>query len=194
LATDPDETARAAELRTVRAVAAGDETAFARLVGEHGPALLRFAQSVLGDPAEAEDVVQETFVRLWKHAGAWQPQARLRTWLHTLCYHRSVDRLRARRPSLDPTILDEVPDSGLAPDAALIRAEEAASLGKALGALSHRQRTAVALFHFQELSQAECAAIMDLSQDAFESLLARARRQLRAALADDEDGSEGSHG
>ena len=66
------------------------------------------------------------------------------------------------------------------PDAALLRSETVRSVREAIARLPHRQRTAVLLFHFQELAQREAAGIMGISEPAFESLLARARRQMRA--------------
>ena len=182
MATPSDEQARASDLRRLQAVAAGDQATFAGLVDEHGPALLRFTASMLGSTAEAEDVVQETLVKLWQAAATWKPQARLATWLHTVCYNRAIDRLRGRRGFVDVSALDEREDEGPLADAGLIRQETVASVRDALRLLPQRQRTALLLFHFQELPQAECAAVMELSESAFESLLARARRALRGLL------------
>ena len=172
----------AREVAEMRAIASGDPAAFARLIDRESPRLLRFAHGLLGTLEEAEDVVQDTLIRLYENAGGWEPQARIGTWLHRICYNRSIDKLRRRRALVDESVLDEMPDSAELPDSALLRSETVRSVREAIARLPHRQRTAVLLFHFQELAQREAAGIMGISEPAFESLLARARRQMRALL------------
>jgi len=186
LAKDMDSDA-AREVAEMRAIASGDPAAFARLIDRESPRLLRFAHGLLGTLEEAEDVVQDTLIRLYENAGGWEPQARIGTWLHRICYNRAIDKLRRRRALVEESVLDEMPDSAELPDAALLRSETVRSVREAIARLPHRQRTAVLLFHFQELAQREAAGIMEISEQAFESLLARARRQMRAIL----DVSEG---
>jgi RNA polymerase sigma-70 factor (ECF subfamily) len=174
---------REAEFAEIRAVAAGDQGAFSRLIGRESPKLLRFAQGILGNAEEAEDVVQEALIRLWEVAATWTPDARIGTWLHTVAYNRSVDRLRRRRDFVDGSALDEMADpSPLAQDN-LEQGELAQSVRDAVERLPHRQRSAVLLFHLQELPQSEAARVMGISESAFESLLARARRQMRQWLS-----------
>ncbi len=172
----------------MRAVASGDPAAFARLIDRESPRLLRFAHGLLGTIEEAEDVVQDTLIRLYENAASWEPQARIGTWLHRVCYNRSIDKLRRRRTFVDEAMLDEVPDSAELPDSALLRSEAVLSVREAVERLPYRQRTAILLFHFQELAQREAAGIMGISEPAFESLLARARRQIRALLDRPGDG------
>jgi len=167
----------------MRAIAVGDAQAFARLIDREAPRLLRFARGILGSPEEAEDLVQDTLLRLWENAAAWKPEARIGTWLHRVCYNRSIDRLRRRRSFVGDSALEEMPDASEPADRNLIRGEAEQSLRAAIERLPHRQRTAVLLFHFQELPQREAAAIMEVSETAFESLLARARRQMRQWLS-----------
>ena len=174
---------RAVELAEIRAIASGDAAAFERLIGRETPRLLRFAQGMLGTLEEAEDVVQDTLLRLWQNAGVWKPEARIGTWLHTVCYNRAIDRLRRRRVLFDENALEALADQSELADAGLVRREAARSVGEAIGRLPHRQRTAVLLFHFQELPQRDAAHVMGISETAFESLLARARRQMRRMLS-----------
>jgi RNA polymerase sigma-70 factor, ECF subfamily len=166
-------------------VAAGDRTAFAAIVAEETPRLLRFATSILGSgQAESEEIVQEALIRLWRQADNWQPDGRIATWLHRVTYRLAIDVIRRRRPSVAiETVEDVLEDSALEPETRLIRAEDARALRDAVDALPERQKTAIVLCHFQGLAQAEAAAVMDVSEAAYESLLARARRRLRAALA-----------
>ena len=181
----------AADAPRMAAIAAGDEQAFAALVEEASARLLRFARSMLGNAEEAEDAVQETFLRLYERAARWQPEARIGTWLHRVCYNNCIDRLRRRRPEADPAILAGMADERPLAEAGMVAAEAAARVRAAIGALPQRQRSALLLFHYQELTQREAATIMAVSEDAFESLLARARRQLKRALADTDHPAEG---
>ena len=165
-------------------VAAGDEAAFAALVRVESPRLLRFTRSLLS-PAEAEEVVQEALLRLWQQAESWQPKGRVSTWLHHVAYRLCIDRLRRRRPSVAiDEVEDDLEDPAVAPDQRLIRVAEAGAVRAAIAQLPERQRMAILLCHFQELSQAEGAAVMAIGEEAYESLLARGRRRLRALLAE----------
>jgi RNA polymerase sigma-70 factor, ECF subfamily len=174
---------RAQELAEIRAIAEGDEAAFARLIGREAPRLLRFAQGILGSADEAEDLVQEVVLKLWEAAAAWVPEARISTWLHRVTYNGAIDRLRRRRDFVDAEALDEIADPAPLADGAMERGERARSVRDAVDRLPHRQRSAVLLFHFQDLPQSEAARVMGVSESAFESLLARARRQMRHWLA-----------
>jgi RNA polymerase sigma-70 factor (ECF subfamily) len=176
------------------AIASGDETAFARLVGEQSPPLLRFTRTLLtAGTAEAEEIVQETFLRLWQQAGTWQPNGRVATWLHQVAYRLCIDTLRRRRRSVSVDVADteDIVDETPRPDQRLLRMEDIRAVRAAIEQLPERQRTALVLFHFQEMSQADAAAVMSIGESAFESLLARARRRLRLDLSAD-DGEGGS--
>jgi RNA polymerase sigma-70 factor (ECF subfamily) len=176
-ASDPDEALLAR-------VAEGDAAAVRALVGRKLPRLLGLAQRMLGDPAEAEDVAQETFLRIWRQAPNWRTgQAKFDTWLHRVALNLCFDRLRRRReiPTEEPP---EQLDEGPAPDRALEAHDTGKRVGAALAKLPDRQREAVVLCHYQELGNIEAAAVMGVTVEALESLLSRGRRALRAALAD----------
>ena len=162
----------------------GDPTAAQALVARKLPRITALAGRMLGDPVEAEDVAQETFLRAWKHAPTWTAgPARFDTWLHRVALNLCYDRLRRKRerPTAEPP---EQVDTGPAPDRGLHAADVSRRVQAALDALPERQREAVVLCHYQELGNIEAARIMDVSVEALESLLARGRRALRAALAD----------
>jgi RNA polymerase sigma-70 factor, ECF subfamily len=177
--------ALAADAALARAIAAGHQSAFVALLDKESPRLLRFTRSLIGDGAEAEDVVQEALLALWRAAPGWRPEALLTTWLHRVCYTRSIDRLRRRRDMAD---LDALEDGTGAqtegPDGGIAARERVRSLHQALAQLPPRQRTAITLFHLQELSQRDAAAVMEVSEEALESLLARGRRRLRELLSE----------
>jgi RNA polymerase sigma-70 factor (ECF subfamily) len=183
-----DEDAASIGLAEMRAIAAGDSAAFRRLIERESPRLLRFALGMLGSLEEAEDVVQEALLSLWENAATWRPEARIGTWLYRVSYNRAIDRLRRRRNFVDDSVLIEFPDAAEPPDLRLVRGEAVHDLREAVARLAPRQRTAVLLFHFQELPQREVAEIMGISEPALESLLARARRRMRFWL-----GVEGDH-
>ena len=177
-----------ADQNLMAAIAAGDTRAFARVVAEVSPQVLRFARSILvSSPGEAEEVLQEALLRLWQQAEDWQPQGRISTWLHRVTYRLCIDCLRRHRPSV---ALDDVEAvlADAAPSAivALTRLDDVRAVQAAVAALPPRQRTAVVLFHYQGLGQTEAAAVMGIGERAYESLLARGRRALRISLSDGE--------
>jgi RNA polymerase sigma-70 factor (ECF subfamily) len=162
----------------------GDPAAAQALVARKLPRITGLAARMLGDPVEAEDVAQETFLRAWKQAPRWKEgSARFDTWLHRVALNLCYDRLRRRReqPTAEPP---EQTDTGAAPDRGLLAADVGRRVAAALQALPERQREAVVLCHYQELGNIEAAGVMEVSVEALESLLARGRRSLRAALKD----------
>lgn len=176
-ASDPDES-------LVRRVAAGDPAAVRALAARKLPRLMSLAQRMLGEAAEAEDVAQEAMIRAWRQAPTWTPgAARFDTWLHRVALNLCYDRLRRRREVTVETQPDMV-DDGPAPDRGLEAADVGRRVSRALQALPDRQREAVTLCHYQELSNIEAAAVMGVSVEALESLLSRGRRALRTALSD----------
>jgi len=181
---DPDED-------LVRRVGKGDPAAIQAMVARKLPRMLALAHRMLGDAVEAEDVAQEALLRAWRQAPRWVTgKAKFDTWLHRVALNLCYDRLRRRREV--PT--DAPPDrrdEGPAPDRGLLAADVGAAVNDALARLPDRQREAIVLCHYQELSNIEAAGLMDVSIEALESLLSRGRRALRLALADHRPGAEG---
>lgn len=175
--------ARAADAELMRRVATGDAGASRILVDRELGPLIALAYRILGNRAESEDVAQESFLRLWRMARRWQPRAKVRTWLTRVAYNLSIDRLRVRKPT-DPIDEAALPAPGGGPSSALQRDQVAHIVEAAIALLPERQRAAIALVHYQEFSNIEAAETLGVSVDALESLLARGRRSLRGALAD----------
>ena len=159
-------------------VAAGDRRAWASLVERHLSAIHGAAWYLLADRAEAEDVAQEAFLRLLPKAPDWRSDgASVRTWLRRVAVNLSIDRLRARRSVSLDVVAERPVDMDV--DADLDRRRRVAA---ALDALPERQRTVIVLVHYHGYSQREAAELMNVSTDALESLLARARRNLKRRL------------
>jgi len=166
----------------MRRVAAGDADACRQLVERHLGRIVAFAARVLGDRVEAEDVAQETFLRLWSQATRWRHgEARLSSWLHRVAINLCLDRRRARQH----TAPGDVPETA-DPQADVVRQLQDRDLARHVRAeimqLTEQQRMAIALCHYQGFSNDEAAEMMAISTEALESLLARARRTLRARL------------
>ncbi len=180
---DPD-----AEL--IARVGARDAGAVRTLVLSKLPRLLALATRMLGDRMEAEDIAQEAFVRIWKQAPHWRTgEAKFDTWLHRVALNLCFDRLRGRREEPADTLPDE-PDPAAAPDQRIEARTRDERVRAALAALPVRQREALVLTYYQELSNLEAADLMGISADALESLLARARRTLRTQLAGESAGKD----
>jgi RNA polymerase sigma-70 factor, ECF subfamily len=161
------------------AVSARQPQAFRILMGRHMRRAVRIAQRVVRDAAEADDIGQDAFLRVWSHAASFDPEvARFTTWLYRIVLNLAFDRKR-RRPHEPIEQASEVPASDPEPVERLIADEQRRTLEQAMGYLSERQRGAIALFHMEGLSGDESAKAMDLSAKAFESLLGRARATLK---------------
>jgi len=167
----------------MQAVASGDAGAYRVLAERYLSPIVRYAARILGSQDDAEDVAQETFLRLWQQAGRYESRGhKPSTWLFRIAHNLCVDRLRQRRPTAQQS-----PDESAAADRPSLELQTkqlAVTVQAALDALPERQRAAIALVHYEGVSHAEAAAVLECGVEAVESLLSRARRALRAALAE----------
>lgn len=172
---DPDED-------LVRGVAAGDPAAVQAMLARKLPRVSALAVRMLNDRAEAEDVAQDAFLRVWRQAPGWRyGEAKFDTWLHRVVLNLCYDRLRRRReqPTAEPP---EQVDPAEPVDRKLESAQASRRVQAALADLPARQREAILLHHYQELSNVDAAAVLGVSVEALESLLSRGRRALRTLL------------
>lgn len=174
------------------AYAGGDRLAARLLADRLLPRVLGYATRLLGgDRAEAEDVAQEAMLRLWRIAPDWRRgEARVTTWLYRVVTNLCTDRLRSGRRRAAPMgdDLPDAPDDSPGAEARMVQAARLAALDAALAALPDRQREAVVLRHIEGLSNPEIAAVMGIGVEAVESLTARGKRALTAALQGRRDG------
>jgi RNA polymerase sigma-70 factor (ECF subfamily) len=159
----------------------GDRAACELLVERHLRRIVGFAHRTLGNRTDAEDAAQDVFLRVWAAAPRWQKAARFGTWLYRVAMNVCLDRIAKKRET--PTAeLPEIVDPAGEPLVAVHIREVGRHVSAALAALPESQRIAVTLCHYQGLRNSEAAEIMDVSVEALESLLARARRTMRAHL------------
>jgi len=160
----------------------GEEAAFRALIARKLPRIHALALRLLGSAGEADDIAQDAFLRAWRQARDWRPgQARFDTWLHRVVLNLCYDHLRKRREVVVADPPEQV-DPTLSVDRRLERNETVQRVQAALAKLPPRQREAIMLHTYQELSNIETARVLDISVEALESLLSRARRSLRSLL------------
>ncbi|MCC5995612.1 MAG: RNA polymerase sigma factor [Oceanicaulis sp.] len=171
-------------------VARGDREAIAALTRRCLPMVHALSMRLLRDAGEAEDAAQDVFVKVWRKIDGYDPErARLETWIGRIAINTCHDRLRKRREMpLAGEDAPDAPDPAPGADQILAAGQSAQRVRAAVAALPERQRAALELRHFQDMSQAEAAGILEISVEALESLLARARRALKAELASEADG------
>lgn len=174
----------------IRRVALGDRSAFTELMQRHIAQIVDFSCRYVGRVADAEDIAQEAFIRVWRKASSWQDQQLpVRHWLYRITYNLCMDALRQRKTG-------DLPDENIlvsAVDTTSSQYDEMAQrirLRAALNNVPERQRTAIFLCAYYGFSNREAAVILDVSVDALESLLARGRRSLRQQLIEFEKVSE----
>ena len=169
----------------------GDTEAFRELVERHSRGLFRLAYRLTGSEADAEDVVQETFMKAYNNLHRFQTRAGVGTWLFRIATNCSVDLLRARRRRgvelrpVDPEDVDPVeslPARQPGPDQAVLGKEVHERVALALRLLSHNERAAFVLRHFEERPIAEVGRLLGLGENATKQSIFRAVRKLRRAL------------
>lgn len=172
------------------ALAAGDLPALDALMLRWQRPLQSFLHRHLQNEADALDLAQETFVRLYHHRAAYRPGARFSTWMFQIALNLARDharkRTRRRTDSLDaapPAATAALTHPGASPAAAARRAEEITAVRSALADLPEDLRAVLVLFEYEDKSHAEIATLLDLKPKAVENRLARARARLHSALS-----------
>jgi RNA polymerase sigma-70 factor (ECF subfamily) len=172
-----------------QAEATGPEAGFGALVAAETPGLYRYAVSIVGDRARAEDLVGDTVVRALEHRGQYQGEASLRTWLHRILYHLAVDRGRHSSHEVSVAEVEDLwrNDSySVDPSLVVERAQSADFVRDALVHLPQVYRSVVVLHDAEGWPSSEIAHMLDISLPATKQRLRRGRMMLVSALADGE--------
>src|SRR5262245_41047075 len=170
----------------------GDSEAFRALVERHGRAVYRLAHRMTGSPHDAEDVVQETFLRAYKQLSRFESRANFSTWLHRIAVNCSIDLIRFRphrESGHDASDLETIGGGESSHDAAprtlerlMLSTEVQERINSAMSALSARERAAFVLRHFEGHSIDDISRSLGLKTNATKHSIFRAVRKMRAAL------------
>lgn len=174
-------------------IRAGDKTACDDCIRVHSPGIYRLALRLMRDQADAEDVVQETFLSAFKGIDRFDGRSGLSTWLYRIAFNAAMMRLRRRRPEFVPIDTADEPEGDLPipealvdwcllPEQELVRAETWAEMERAIGELPPKLRAVFVMRDLEELSTVETADALGLSEQAVKTRLHRARLLLRERL------------
>ena len=165
----------------MRKISRGDAEAFHELLVRYEKRIFALAWRLCFDKTQAEDLTQETFLKVWKNASSWQPDAKLETWLYRILHNLFIDgkrRAKGQEEELSETFCSQE-DS---PEQALIKKRTAQDVAQALNGLPDRQKEALVLCYYQDMKAKEAAEVLSVSQSALEALLFRARQTLKDKL------------
>jgi RNA polymerase sigma-70 factor, ECF subfamily len=185
---DNDEASDVALMLRVRD---GDLEAFETLVTRHQHSVVGTAAKMLGGTADAEDIGQQVFIRVWKHAARYQPSAKFTTWLMTITRNLVFNELRRRRRSQQVSMdADEgdtirhqfVDEQAAAPNEEMLDSELHEAIDAAIASLPEAQRLAIVLRRYEGMPYEEIAEVLKTSVPAVKSILFRARAELKACL------------
>lgn len=170
----------------------GDSEAFRALVERHGRAVFRLAHRMTGTPQDAEDVVQETFLRAYRQLGRFESRANFGTWLHRIAVNCSIDLIRSRASREFGHEAEDLEQFGAAadrpgvmrasPERLMLSSEVQARVQDAMASLSQLERAAFVLRHFEGQSIEEISRALGLKTNAAKHSVFRAVRKMRAAL------------
>ncbi|WP_142850121.1 RNA polymerase sigma factor [Telmatospirillum sp. J64-1] len=174
-----------ADDRLLARIAEGDEAAFRTLMDRHLDRAFGLAQRILGSRSDAEDVVQDAFLKVWDRAESWRPgEAKFSTWLWRVVTNRCLDlHRRPRHEALEAVPEPQDPAEDVV--SSIAAGQEERRLKAAMADLPERQRAALALIYETGLSNAQAAEVLGISVGALEQLLVRAKRSLRGRLQEE---------
>ncbi len=164
------------------AVARSDSRAFNEIVRRYYQPVYRLVWRMGNGNADTEDITQEAFMKLWQNPAQLREAAALKGWLMRVAANAVIDRSRRRRHA-DIDAVPEPADPQPLADTVLKRSQAARHIDRRISLLPERQRLALSLVYFEGLSNIDAAAVLELSVDAVESLLARARRALKESMS-----------
>jgi RNA polymerase sigma-70 factor (ECF subfamily) len=175
-----------ADLESMEQVRRGEAAGAARLFQRYAAPLLRFTGRILGDPAEAEEITQDVFLKLMVRADQYDGRAPVASWLFAIATNACRDRLRrsARRPSVALEAVTELKEPGIPADERLARRQRREAVRRALAELSLEQREALVLARYHGMPYAEIARALDISEGAVKTRIFRAMETLKAHFSE----------
>jgi RNA polymerase sigma-70 factor, ECF subfamily len=190
---DAADEANAQDLRWMARIKAGDMDALQALIECHQSRIVGTVTKMLGSESDSEDIAQQVFIRVWKHADRYEPTAKFTTWLYKITRNLVFNELRRRKrhpaQSLDRPYEDDeerplqAPDpAAKSPDRTLLDGEMQDAIQRAIDELPETQRLAVILRRYDDVSYEEIGEILELTVPAVKSVLFRARTELREKL------------
>jgi RNA polymerase sigma-70 factor (ECF subfamily) len=177
---------------TIQAVLAGDKDAYGALVVRHSHTLFRVAYRITGNEADAEDVVQDAFLRGYRKLEGFESRANFGTWIYRIAVHCALDKVRHRRGDETSRVGEtndpeqdqmQVADQAAGPDRILLSGEIGSMQQAALHSLTATERTAFVLRHMEDCTTAEIGAALGIEPNAAKQAVFRAVQKLRRRLA-----------
>ena len=172
------------EIEWMARIRDGDMEAFRCLVEAHQARVVGTISKMLGSDAEAEDLAQQVFIRIWKSAPRYRPTAKFTTWLFRITRNLVFNELRRKRHFVDQA--DEMPEPAESrdqePDKVLMEGELQSAIQNAIDQLPESQRLAIIMRRYEGMAYEEIAAVMGTTVPAVKSILFRARAELRERL------------
>jgi RNA polymerase sigma-70 factor (ECF subfamily) len=162
----------------------GNQEAFTHLVEAYQRPVFNLCYRMLGDPEEAEDMAQETFLRVYKNIKNYDPERPFSTWLLSIAAHQCIDLLRKRRLvviSMDSTPYLEPADGSAGPEAKLFMKEDQQRVQQLLTSLNPQDRAAIVMYYWYDFQYEEIASSLSLTTSAVKSRLHRARLSMAQA-------------
>lgn len=164
-------------------IAHKDTLAYRQLVSRHLDFCVRFSERMLGNRADAEDIAQDTCLKIWNEAPRWQPRAKFTTWLYRVLMNACLDHRRKVVP-FSAVEMENIVDEQPGADTVLMQRQSAQQVRSALAELPERQRAAVILSYYEQVSNQDAADVLSMQLGAFQQLLFRARATLKERLMD----------
>jgi RNA polymerase sigma-70 factor (ECF subfamily) len=183
------------DIRLMLQFQGGKESCFERLVERHKDRVFNLAYRFLGNYAEAEDLAQEIFIKIYHAKKTYQPKAKFTTWLYVICKNTCLKKLRKKRPEMvslhdqielqEGTVTHQIADAHIpSPSVSTLNNEQTLVVKEAIDSLPANQKMAVILYRYDQLSYEEIAKVIGCSVRAVKSLLHRAKINLKEKLAE----------
>lgn len=174
----------------VSRILGGEVELFELIMRRYNQRLYRAARAIVGDDLEAEDVIQDAYVRAYEHLGQFEGRAQFSTWLTRIAVHEALARVHYRNRNTGFDLIPESEEaeiaadwgSGLDPEEQASHAEWSGILERAIAELPETYRSVLVMRDVDEMSTSECAAVLDISEETVKTRLHRARRMLRKEI------------